>query len=176
MENISRINLDKICQILKEDVKTEEAINLAKKLNDFDFIPKMYVYTFLKRFYKEIKEVNTGTIEDLDMEMLYGLSLEIVTKSNLNGFKELLRIAFERENYICDFDDTKNSNKMFGVCQNEDHDNEDNPEQEITLVLMPDEDNKKFDDNSPEYWCSDCCESTEPDVEVSCDMDIGEMN
>lgn len=178
MEGISRKMITEICEVL-ETTNNEE---YAKKLEDYNLIPKLYAYTYLKRVYQEM--VERSMEEDFDefepkIDALEGLNLGYINRNNFKGIKEMLRIAFDRENYICDFDDTKNPSKKFGMCQCETHSKEYDDdeveasrEQELTLVLMPDEFNKKFDDKSAEYWCEDCADQAEPDCEVSCDMDI----
>jgi len=177
MEGISRKMITEACEILRSSGSDV----LAKKIEDFDIIPKLYVYTYLKRINQEIIGSLDETFDEFEgkIDALQGLDMDCINKNNFKGIKKLLEIAFNRENYICDFEDTKNPSKKFGKCQCESHsesyDNQEedaNKQQELTLVLMPDEFNKKFDDSSAEYWCEDCADQAEPDCEVTCDMDI----
>lgn len=41
-------------------------------------------------------------------------------------------------------------------CQNDNHDPNDNPVQEVSLVLEWNDTRRKFLDVNPEYWCQDC--------------------
>ena len=122
MEGISRKDLDRISQILANHVSTDESIQLAKKLTEFDFIPKMYAYTYLKRFYQEIKDIKSTDLDELPVEEYDGLDLEIISPNNLSGIKRLLKIAFEREDYFCDFDDSRFHGQIKSCqCQSEQH-------------------------------------------------------
>jgi len=122
MEGISRKDLNRISQILSNHVNTDESIKLATKLTEFDFIPKMYAYTYFKRFYQEIEDIKTTNIDVLDAEMLEGLDLHLVTQHNLNGIKRLLKNAFDREDCFCDFEDSKyNGQTKMCQCQSDEH-------------------------------------------------------
>lgn len=176
MEGISRKMITEACEVLR----TSGNEKLADDIEDFNIIPKLYVYTYLKRINQEITGSLDETFDEFEakIDAFQGLDMDCINKNNFKGIKKLLEIAFNRENYICDFNDTKNPSKKFGKCECESHsedfenDEEANKSQELTLVLMPDEFNKKFDDNSAEYWCENCADQAEPDCEVTCDMDI----
>ena len=175
MDGISRKTFNETCKVLRASGN----VKLADEIEKYDIIPKLYAYTYLKRVHQELdshsKEEDFEEFET-KIDLLEGLDMDYINKNNFKAIKNMLGIAFDRENYICDFDDTRNPSNKTGICENESH-YEDDPEVEkevekLSLVLMPDEDNKKFDDRTAEYWCQNCCEQAEPDVEVMCDMDI----
>ena len=180
MEGISRQNLNDIVRILMSDVKTDEAKRLAGIIKEYDIIPKLYAYTYLKRVHQEMTGSFDENFEDFEtqIENLEALDMSCINRNNFKGIKQILANAFDREHYICDFDDTKNPSTKYGVCECESHgedlddEGQEPRKQELTLVLMPDEFNKKFDDRTPEYWCDGCADQAEPDVEVVCDMDL----
>ena len=173
MEGISRKDLDLTCTLLEKEGMSP----LAKKIKDFDFIPKMYAYTYLKRFYQEIKDVKTTQLEELFIEgPLDALKLDIVTPANLTGLKELLRIAFAREKFICDFDDSHNPSKKFGKCESEEHYGE-KEDEELSIILFTDESNLKYDDYTAEYYCKSCSDNldgADDEYRTTCDMEIGD--
>ena len=177
MEGISRKMITEACEVLR----TSGNEKLADDIEKYDIIPKLYAYTYLKRIYQEVTGGLDETFDEMEMKIdsLEGLDMEYINRNSFKAIKKMLKIAFDRENYICDFDDSKNPAKKFGICQCESHsekydDNEEeaSKEQKLTLILMPDEFNKKMDDQNPEYWCQACADEAEPDCEVTCDMDI----
>lgn len=178
MDGISRKTINEACKVLRSCGSEI----LADKIEKYDIIPKLYTYTYLKRVHQEmVDHSKEDDFEEFEtkIDLLEGLDMNYINKNNFKAIKNMLGIAFDRENYICDFDDSRNPAKTFGICQSESHsetydDNEEEAEkeQELTLILMPDEFNKKMDDQNPEYWCQACADQAEPDCEVTCDMDI----
>lgn len=194
MEDISRKQLDRISILLQNHIGTDESIKLASKLTNADIIPKLYVYTYLKKIRETMKEWKVNS-KEFDMEEWESLADQLPAL-NLNIFRnkrevrvasEFIHNAFEREDKFCDFDDSKfHGERMIGSCQNEDHetsvwDGENYVEKKnenlvLQAVYMPDEFTAKFED-TPEWWCKDCCDALDPgdcDVTVSCDMDMEE--
>lgn len=150
MEGISRKDLDEICKVLRSGCEPEkECYRLAKTLEDFDIIPKLYAYTYFKKVFQELtslkgdsKSFNVDELEQL-IENNEKLQLYFIkTSSEANKLLMFLNHGFERENQFCDFDDSKFHNKTkIGSCQSEDHyDTWDEP-----IMPLTEEEQKEFD-------------------------------
>jgi len=131
MEGISRKDLDRISQILSNYVNTDESILLAKKLTDFDAIPKLYVYTYFNKVYEELKKLNSEDGFDMDevgqmIDAFEPLDLHFIntnSKTDVNKLFGFLTTGFKRADKFCDFDDSKFHGKTkMCRCENE-HDN-----------------------------------------------------
>lgn len=184
MEDISRKELDKICDILNKDVNTKESITLATKLYNADVIPKLYAHTYFKKIYAEMEllRVNCPSFDFeglcITNENIPALQLDVIkSKKEANTVLEILHNGFKRENQFCDFDDSRYHDKVkvTGKCDCEDH--EDNTEPKMNSYLIPiyftNHETNKYEDK-PEFWCEDCADSCEGDseIDVSCDMEM----
>lgn len=130
MEGISRKDLDRISQILSNYVNTEESISLAKKLTDFDAIPKLYVYTYFNKVYDELKKLNSDDGFDMDevgqmIDAFEPLDLHFIntnSKTDVNKLFGFLTTGFKRADQFCDFDDSKfHGQTKICRCDNETH-------------------------------------------------------
>src|SRR5690348_17341831 len=124
MEGISRKDIDQAVSVLR----TEGFDDVADKIEKFDIIPKLYVYTYLKsvkNLFDELRgddkkidpEDFINTIETKDKLQLDFLNDSQIS-SNIKKLQQFIFNAFERENQFCDFDDSKYHNKTrVGKCQ-----------------------------------------------------------
>jgi hypothetical protein len=181
MEGISRVDLDRISQMLSNYVNTDESIQLAEKLTKFDIIPKLYVYTYFKKILSDMNDFNISS-RDNEFE-LFETHIENLPQLGLQGIKslrdarkvfEVLHNGFKREdNIFCDFDDSKFHDKTkMGVCECNVHSGK-----EIELLFPTYDGNEelgKYDDH-PYWWCQKCCDidrDYDCDYAVTCDMEI----
>lgn len=155
MEGISRKNIDNICDILKQTslIHTNGEKNpsqLAKILEDYDIIPKLYAYTYFKKVFVELTSLK-GDNKSIDMDELEQLvdtneklQLDFIkSRTEANKLLMFLKTGFERESQFCDFDDSKFHDKTkIGSCQNEDHyENIDEP-----IISLTEKEQKEFNE------------------------------
>jgi hypothetical protein len=219
MEDITKIDVDRIIALLKENTATSnvaEKIKLAEILEKAEIIPNMMIATYVKAVNRAIKTIEVKQDDQIDGETINGLNNELkslnldhvnYSKSKLEAVKVMFDYAEERKNMICDFDDSKHPRTIIGRCQYENH-YEDidissltedeqkafeelneaenwfvacdkfkdklNPDnQTLTITLSIDDDQKKYDDQDPEYVCERCMEEIADNCEgyASCDME-----
>jgi len=131
MEGISRAKLDRICQLLRENTSTsntEEKEKLAKMLEDFDVIPKLYAFTYFKKVFQELKQLKGEGSIDMDEFNQFSENADALflgmfkTKTEVNKLLNFLENGMERMTGFCDFEDSRyhNQTKMC-TCQSEEH-------------------------------------------------------
>ena len=178
MKDISRLEINEICIQLRAHGITE----LADKLEKADVIPKLYVYTYFKKVYDELRSLEDpkGKIDPDNLVSLSDenpkLQLYFLFSKGYSPMKRIMRLlynGFEREGKFCDFDDSKFAGTTRrGFCENESHEGK-KTEENLTPMFMPDDNTYKYEDN-PEWWCQACVDASDGgdcDIEVSCDME-----
>ena len=182
MEGISRKDLDQTVEFLLAN-GNPELVKIADKITKMDIIPKLYVYTYVKKIRDELKQLK-GDQKSIDLDEFEQL-VENVDKLQLDIFKtsteankllQFLENAFTREHEHCDFEDSIHFGKTkTGTCQSEYHEGE-NPAVTLTPTWFEDEQTHKWDDNYMEWICKACSDSLDSgdgEFNVSCDMDDG---
>ncbi len=146
MEDITRKELDGVCQVL-ETTNNQE---LAEKIRKADLIPKLYQYAYVESMFKILSKFDS--IKDLDEKMKYGYSHEkylLEKETPFNAVKGFLEKAHDRQNEICDFEDSPLPVNKTGRCDDEDHyENTD-----YDLSLLSKQDQEKFEEiHDNEGW------------------------
>jgi hypothetical protein len=182
-----------------------------KALRDFKEVIRnnKYVSTYIRALKNNFDEIEVKTYDDyIRLEDKAKASKNIwsdrppwilrnlIEYNNITDpivvIRNLIKVALEREGKICDFRDSVHSNKIFGVCQSENHlelaidndratFNEDTEEyemsneiEELELTLYSDDDTAKYNDHSTCYICKMCMEDLQENgdsAEVSCDLE-----
>jgi len=220
MEDISRLDVNRIIALLKENTatsNTKEKNDLAEKLEKADIIPNLMIATYVKAINRTIKTVEVKQDDETDGQTITALNTENrslnidhinYSKSKLEAVKVMFQYAEDRKGMICDFDDSRHPRTITGSCMYENHyedmdinslltdeeqlefekinDEENwfvacekfkdklNPDnQELTITLTIDDDQKKYDDGDAEYVCKSCMEEVMENCEgyASCDME-----
>ena len=179
MEGISRKDLDQTVEFLLAN-GTPELVKIADKITKIDIIPKLYVYTYVKKVRDELKQLK-GDQKSIDLDEFEQL-VENVDKLQLNIFKtsteankllQFLENGFTREHEVCDFEDSIHFGETkTGPCQSEYHEGI-NPNTKLTPAWFEDEETHKWDENNIEWICKACSDINDGDGDwnVSCDMD-----
>lgn len=156
MEGISRIDIEKAVQLLRDNLMFE----VADRIEKMDIIPKLYVYTYFKKLKTEFDQLQ-GDGTKIDPENLQAfvdenskLGLWMITDKTVSSIKKIQRVlnnGFERENAFCDFNDSKfHSKTMIGQCQCENH--SDNVEHDDLSALTVEEKNEFWKMNNEHGW------------------------
>lgn len=125
MDNIDRKQLDRICELLRENTatsNTNEKLKLADVLEKADIIPKLYQAAYVEAEFQKMKDVDekTDLKEKFKWKMEYYVQ-DIVEGKPLRVVHSLLRKAHDRRDEICDFADAVQPEQIKGRCQYENH-------------------------------------------------------
>lgn len=166
MEDITRIEVNRIIELLRENTATSnvhEKNKLAEALEKAEIIPNLMISAYVKAVNRAIKTIKIKQDDQLDGETITGLDNELkllnldhinFSKSKLEAVKVLFEYAEERKNLICEFDDSKHPRTKTGRCQYENH----YDDLDVGSFLTEDE-MKKFDIlNDTKGWYSACKE------------------
>jgi len=220
MEDITKIELDKVITLLRENTASSnvaEKNKLADILEKANIIPNMYIATYVRAVCRALDTIKVTQRQDEDGENIEGLSNEVdslnldhinYAKTTLEAVKVMFKYALDRQDLICDFDDSRHKRTKIGMCEHENHydgidveslldekELEDweriyeekghyeacahfskklNPETQIlTIALLLDDENKKYVDTEPSYYCNSCMEQANENIDgyASCDME-----
>jgi len=143
MEQITRKQIDRMVELLQK-ADGVEGRTLAEVLKDADIIPKLYQFAYVESMYKIISKFKS-TKELMD-NIKFGYSDEkywLEKENSFNAVLQFLRKAHDRQDEICDFQDSLLADKSKGRCQDEDH--YENTEPDV-MGLLNEEEQKKFDE------------------------------
>lgn len=173
MEGISRKDLDIVVNVLT-NTGHDEYVKIAEKITKMDIIPKLYVYTYVKKVRDELKLLK-GDQKSIDQDEFESLIEEqsklqlhmFNTSTEANKLLKFLENGFTREHQFCDFDDSKfHGQTKIGPCESEDH----NEIQDEPVTPLTDEEQKEFDKIEDEKCWDDAREKFQknfnPDVEL----------
>ena len=121
MEQITRKQLDRMVKLL-QTADGAEGRTLAEVLKDADVIPKLYQYAYVESMYKIISKYKS-TKEFMDA-VKFGYSDEkywLEKENSFNAVLQFLRKAHDRQDEICDFQDSLLAETSKGRCGDEDH-------------------------------------------------------
>lgn len=153
MEDISRVDVDRIIQILQNHVGTQESIQLARYLKNADIIPKLYQQTYIESMFQRFKNVKNF---DDEMEETLGdgyLASIIINDETLNAIKYVLQKSHDRQHEICDWDDAPFPRTVIGSCQYENHYDDICPD-----GILTDDEFKAFEELNDKYGWQVACE------------------
>lgn len=164
MEDFTRKDIERIIEILRENTavsNTSEKEKLAKILEDADIIPNMMIATYVKSVNRTLKTIKIQQNDELDGETINGLDNHLnslnfdhinFAKSKLEAVNTMFRFAEDRQEMICDFEDSKHPKHITGRCQYENH----YEDKDVGSLLTEDE-MKEFDKlNETENWFVAC--------------------
>lgn len=162
MEDISRMDIDRIIEILKKD-KDKEKNNLAERLEKAEIIPNLMIATYVKAVNRSLNTIKVTQDDELDGQTVTGLDTENASlnlghvnysKSKLEAVKVMFQYAIERKDMICDFEDSKHPHTIIGRCMYENH----YDDMDINSLLTEDE-QKRFEEiDEAEDWFTACDE------------------
>lgn len=140
MEGISRVDLDKAVQVLRDNLMFE----VADKIEKADIIPRLYIATYVQALSNALKDLKD--VEDLEDQDATTPKLQIhqitYSKNKLEAVKGVLYNAMQRQDQFCDWDDSKFHNKTkIGKCECEEH----YEHTESNTVELTEKEQKKFD-------------------------------
>lgn len=132
MKTITQTDINRVCEILKENQSLTSYEDLIKKLQETPIIPSLYVLTYLKKvndLMDSCKIKNAKRMEfDLEkwkkaLQMNHELELGafIETTDTLEGAFWLIYHALDRQNKFCDWDDSKAIQTKKGRCEEDNH-------------------------------------------------------
>lgn len=156
LEDISRKQLDRACELLQNYVNTDESIQLAETIKKADVIPKLYQYAYVESMYQRLKDVSN--LEQLAEKTKYHFdySLDLVKTLNdvkaLDAVKALLDKAHERQDEICDFNDSPLPQHKTGLCEFDEH-----YEDIFDRIELTDKEQKQFEKLNDKYGYTDAC-------------------
>ena len=139
MEFITRNQVNRMSELLKS-VDTDEGRKLSNTLKKADIIPKLYQYAYVESLHKLLAKFKS--VDKLVENLKYSYSHEkyLIEKENpLNAVKGILAKAHERQNEICDFEDSTLDQHSMGKCQDENH------LEGIDQDILTEEESKTFD-------------------------------
>lgn len=154
MDAISRLQLDRMADLLETHVNTDESIHLADVLRKADVIPKLYQAAYIESVNMILKDVKTS--EELKAKIKYhfdyGLELACEGKA-LEAIKALADKAHQRQDDICDFDDSILPIHTIGQCGYEDH-----YDDIFDRVELTEKEQKKFNKLEDKHGFNTACE------------------
>lgn len=172
MKEITRKELDRIAILLSQN-DTDESNKLASRLNDADIIPKLYQFAYVESLYKVLSKCKT--LDEFVEKFKYSYSNEqyYLKENGYDAIKLILYKAHERQNEICDFEDSTLPDHKTGRCQDENH----NENSDINTILN-DEELKTFNEINEEESYDTACEHFEdkfnPEQELSLILNFGD--
>lgn len=107
---------------LLDGIKSDESTKLAKVLKDADLIPKLYQYAYVESVYKVLSKFKN--YDDFKNNLKFGFGNEkfiLETHTPYDAVNAILSKAHERQNEICDFEDSPLPDSKIGRCQDENH-------------------------------------------------------
>lgn len=152
MEFITRNQVNRMSELL-ESVDTDEGRKLSNTLKKADIIPKLYQYAYVESLHKLLAKFKS--VDKLVENLKYSYSHEkyLIEKENpLNAVKGILAKAHERQNEICDFEDSTLDQHSMGKCQDENH------LEGIDQDILTEEESKTFDKINEEKGYIEACD------------------
>lgn len=125
MENITRKQIDRIIKILRENTavyNANEKNKLALMLEKVDILPKLYQAAYVESLYNIFSKCKS--LEEFKEKFKWSFYDEKTILENKDSFqmiKNILSKSHERQNEICDFEDSTLDQHSIGKCKDENH-------------------------------------------------------
>jgi len=121
MKNITRKQVDKMIELL-QDIGTDESNKLSKILKKADVIPKLYQAAYIESLNNIFSKCTS--LEKFKEKFQWNFTNEqaiLEASDSFSAVKQIVFKAHERQNEICDFEDSTLEQHSTGRCGDESH-------------------------------------------------------